>query len=284
MSILGALLTVLASIGYTFRYSFVKDLSKYKVSKESVNLFYRVTSFPFILLIALIFNTNLFEVSGAFITWFIATLLVNVFFGIYQVYLYQKHDFSSVEGLAFLEILFTTIAGAIFFNELLVGKQLIGIGVIIFAFVLLTLFELKSKKVSINYLEIIFYYLFVTAINLFNKQSIKLSSPFTYAVYLTLGLIIVNYIIILFKKGSLYRLENKSANKLLLLVGLMAAISFVSINFGYKLLPVGIVSALISFKTFFSLWISNKKYGETNLLPKTIAAIIALIGIIIIFL
>ena len=240
MSILGTILTILASIGYTFRYSFVKDLNVYNVSKESVNLFYRITSFPFILLIAFIFNTDLLQVSGAFLVWFLATLVVNTFFGIYQVHVYQKHNFSSVEGLAFLEILFTTLSGMFIFNEILVGKQLIGVGIIIAAFILLTAFELKGKKPGFNYVEIILYYLFVTAINLFNKQAIILSSPFVYAAYLTFGLIVVNFLIVMFKRDKLYKLENKSANKLLMLVGLMAAISFVSINFGYKLLPAGL--------------------------------------------
>ena len=283
MSILGTILTLVASLGYIFRYSFVKDLNKYNISKESVNFYYRIVSFPFILLIAVLFKENLLAISPQFILWFLATLFVNVFFGIYQVHVYQKHNFSSVEGLAFLEILFTTVSGALFFNEILSLRQFEGIAIIILAFILLTFFEMKKNKLNSGFLEVLFYYLFVTAIILFNKQAILLSSPFKYAVYLTSGLVVANYLIIFLSKKGIYRLENKKANKLLVLVGLMAAISFVSINFGYKLLPVGIVSSILSLKIFISLWLSHKKYAETDLLPKVVASVLACVGVVFLF-
>lgn len=172
----------------------------------------------------------------------------------------------------------------IFFGEILSSKQFIGVFIIIVAFVLLTISEVRKNKISSGFLEILFYYIFVTAINLFNKQSIKLSSPFIYAVYLTVGLIFANYILILLKRKTIYKLESFKANKLLALVGLMAAISFVSINFGYKLLPVGIVSSILSLKIFFSLWIAHKKYGEKDLLPKVIASALACVGVVFLFL
>ena len=112
---------------------------------------------------------------------------------------------------------------------------------------------------------------------------IGLSSPVSYIFWLTLGLIVFNLIIAL-KERHFYKFTDFRANLLLILVGICAALSFIGISFGYKLLPLGVVASIISSKTFISLWLSHKKYKEKDLSTKFLASSVAFVGIMVLFL
>lgn len=282
MNLLGALFCFVAGLSYSLRSSFLKDLGKFSISKSSVNLFYRAISLPFIIVIILLAKENILAVKIDFPLFFFVALVTNIAFGLYQVHAFQKHRFSLIEGLAFLDILITTLAGFLFFGEILTQNQTIGIITIILSFIIFTMSEIKEKN-SLPIAEIFFYYTFTSAINVVNKQAIKLASPLTFTLYLTIGLILANFLLTFRKNWSIYKWQFKEANKLLILLGVLAATAFISISYAYKLLPVGIVSALISLKVFVSLWLSHKKYQEKNLRLKIIASVIAFVGTILLF-
>ncbi len=284
MILLGLVLSLAASAIYSLRYSFIKDLGKHAVPNTQVNFLYRAISFPFILLVIFVLQTDLFEFGDNFLVSFAVALTLNVGYGLYAVYLFQKHRFSSVESLKFLNIIFSAILGTIFFKEILRPNEIAGIGIIVGAFCILALSERKVlKKNTIPFFEIIFYYFFGSLIDLANKQAINESSPMSYTVYLTAGLIIVNLLLAVKGKHQ-YKFEDKKANLLLVLVGVCAAFSFIGMSFGYKLLPLGVVTSIIAANTFLSLWISHKKYEEDDLKGKLVASVVAFIGILILFL
>lgn len=282
MSIAGALITLFAGLFYSLRFSYVKDLGKFHLSKISINFYYRLISLPIIIGILLLSGEKLLDIKSNFLLWFSVALFVNTAFGLYQVYSFQKHDFSSIESLSFLEIFFTSVTGLILFNEVLTSTQMLGIGIIIVAFLLLLFFGSKGKS-KWSIIEIIFYYSFTSVLNLVNKQAINTSSPLLYIFYLTFGLTIIFLILSVRDFRFMYKLDIKQANKLLIIIGIIAAVTFICVSYGYKLLPVGIVSALISLKVFISLWLSYRKYGEKNLLSKIMASVIAVIGTVVLF-
>lgn len=279
MSVIGLLLTLLAAVAYSLRYSFIKDLGKHEVSNLSVNFWYRVFGLPLIVIYLFISHTSILF-SPQFWFWFGVSLLINFGFNLYQVHAFQKHPFSSVESLSFLGIFFTTIFGFFFFGETLGSREIIGIVTISIAFILLAITEYKKEN-NQALLQIALYYLFVAFIDIVNKQTILVSSPALYVFALTVGTIISSLLIAIIGKQKIYGLGNPKANRLLGYVGLFFAISFIAISYGYKLLPVGLVATIVSLKVFISLWLSKKKYQEDNLLPKYIASAIAVIGILI---
>ncbi len=279
----GLLITFAATIIYSIRFSFVKDLAVFKIPKSQVNLFYRIFSLPIIIAIVLILKENVLHVQPQFIVWFFISLSINIVFALYQVHAFQKHKFSSIESLSFTGIVFSTLLGVIVFGEKLLLNQIIGIALTLVAFFILAVAERKEIKVNkTHFLEMLFYYLFGAITDLGNKQSIQLSSPLTYVFYLTLGTIIV-YFFLGLKEKNLYKLNDIKANKLLVLIGVCAALSFIGISFGYKYLPLGVLATVLSSETFISLWISHKKYNEKDLGIKIFASIVAFIGLLILF-
>ena len=121
MFLIGLLSTMGGAIFYSLRYSFVKDLGKHTVSKIQTNLFYRIVSFPIVALVVFLLRENLVPVKTEFAFWFLIALLINVVYGYFTVHVFQKHKFSSVESVGFLNILFSTLFGLIIFSIISAG-------------------------------------------------------------------------------------------------------------------------------------------------------------------
>jgi len=277
---IGLVITLFSTLAYTLKFSYIKDLKKFQVSKSSLNLWCRLTSLPFIVLSFFILKERLTIINNDFWLWGTLALIINIFLGLSQVYIFQKHAFSSVEAFSFIEIIFTTLVGYIFLNEMPLPKQIVGMVIIAFASTFEYWRELKSSNFLTN-IEIASYYLIPATSSLFNKISIQLSSPIIFSLFITIGLII-SYILI--GRNNLYKINITKANKLLFFIGFLTALSFLGISYGFKLLPIGLVSTILTLKVFFSLWLAHKKYGEKNLGHKVFASVLAFIGVIIIFL
>lgn len=282
--IAGYLITLGASFLNSFRFSYFKDLGKHELSSTQINFFYRLLSLPLIVAIMLLLGENPLIVKSGFFSRYLAAIIINTFYLLYQVKIYQKHRFSTVESMNFMGIVFSLMAGFVFLGEILTFKQYIGVGIILVAFVLLTFSERRDISQDRSpILEILFYYLVGTFTNLMNKQVVQASGPGVYTFYMTVGLIILTYILAVRNKQRFYDFKNIEVNLLLVVVAIFAALTFVGIGFGYKLLPLGVVSMLISTKVFISLWISHQKYQEGDLYFKLLASIVAFIGTAVLF-
>ena len=281
----GAIITLTATLFYSLRYSFVKDLGRYSLSKAQTNFFYRLFSLIPIILLVILTGENIFGFQSDFIVWLFIALGISVAFGLLQIFILQKQDFSLFGTLKSFSILFSTLGGLIILHETYSFKQYIGLFVIGISFLFLLIPQReKLKELLTSSGWIILYYLVEAAVYIVNKKAVGLSSPAIFTFYMTLGLIVSNLLIAFFLREKLYRVDNRKANVLLLLVGLFSALSFIGISYGYKYLPVGIVVAISSLEAFISLWLARKKYKEENLLPKILASIVAFAGVLLIVL
>jgi len=277
---IGLLITLFSTLAYTLKFSYLKDLKDLPISKSSLNMFYRLASLPFIILFFFILKERLVISNNNFWIWGMLALTINVLLSLAQTYIFQKHQFSSVESFSFMEIVFTTLAGYLFLGEVLLPKQIIGIIIILCASIFVYWKEHKLGHFLIN-LEIAAYYLIPAVACLFNKIAIRLSSPIIFSLFITIGLII-SFLIL--SKNKAYKINNIKINKLIIFIGLLTAFSLIGISYGFKLLPIGIVSTILTLKVFFSLWLARKKYGEKNLGYKIFSSALAFIGVIILFL
>ena len=276
----GLAITLFSTLAYTLKFSYLKDLKDLPISKFSLNMFYRLSSLPFIILFFFILDEGLVIPNNNFWMWGTLTLIINVLLSLAQTYIFQKHQFSSVEAFTFIEIVFTTLIGYLFLNEVLLPKQIIRIIIILCASIFVYWKELKLGHFLIN-LEIASYYLIPATASLFNKIAIQLSSPIIFSLFTTIGLII-SFLIL--GRNNIYRIDNTKINKLLIFIGFLTAFSLIGISYSFKLLPIGIVSTILTLKVFFSLWLSHKKYKEKNLSHKVFASVLAFIGVVILFL
>jgi len=165
---IGLVITLFSTLAYTLKFSYIKDLKKFQVSKSSLNLWCRLTSLPFIVLSFFILKERLTIINNDFWLWGTLALIINIFLGLSQVYIFQKHAFSSVEAFSFIEIIFTTLVGYIFLNEMPLPKQIVGMVIIAFASTFEYWRELKSSNFLTN-IEIASYYLIPATSSLFNK-------------------------------------------------------------------------------------------------------------------
>jgi len=283
MYLFGSIITLITGLFYSLRYSLVKDLRDFKISKLQINFYYRLFSLPVLVVLAFILRNQLFSILPDFLLWLIIATVVNVFWGLYQVYIYQKSSFSSTESLQFLNIVFSTLAGVIIFGEIISFSKIAGISLTVIAFLILLFKDIKDKKQNFLKFQIVIYYLLTTLVDIVNKKAISLSSPIIYSISATV-LLALAYLIFAKAKGQkIDRLDNGKMRNLLLLSGFLSGITVLGISYAYKLLPLGVAITLLSSRVFFSMWLSKAKYKEANILPNIIASIIALIGIGVMF-
>lgn len=283
MLLLGALLGFIGATAYSIRNSQTKDFAKLKISKSSFNFYIRLFSLPIIYLSYLIANENMFDVKQGFIYILIVTILVMTITIYYQTHIFQTQKFSTVESLAFLNVIFTTIGGIIVFNEILGLKQYIGIAIIVVAYI--ELFIRKRSALDFKcILAIVALYVLYATMDILNKAGINLSGPLTFGLLTTIGSTLIIFIGTLRGKNKLYLFNNRQINKYLFFTILTTSLAYIALSYGYKLLPVGILATILSLKTFISIFISHKIYKETELKHYIKCTIIAFIGVILIFL
>ena len=280
---LGSIIATVSGIGYSLRLSFLKDLKKYNFGKSTINFYYRVLSLPLIIIMMLLINEKIVLNNPKFLIIFVISLFLNVIYTLYQVFVYQRSQFSNVESFSFLEIIFSTLLALIFFKQVLQIKEIVGIMTIVFGLLILTVKKTKIGDVR-ELVQIVFYYLIYSLVHNFNQQATYLSSPITYALLTTIGLVVANFVIMLINHNDLNYKISKGAFSILAITGFLTALSFIGSTYSYKLLPVGIAVTLFDTKVFFSLWLSHKKYGEKNLGYKVFASVLAFVGVIILFL
>ena len=182
MYLFGSIITLITGLFYSLRYSLVKDLRDFKISKLQINFYYRLFSLPVLVVLAFILRNQLFSILPDFLLWLIIATVVNVFWGLYQVYIYQKSSFSSTESLQFLNIVFSTLAGVIIFGEIISFSKIAGISLTVIAFLILLFKDIKDKKQNFLKFQIVIYYLLTTLVDIVNKKAISLSSPIIYSI------------------------------------------------------------------------------------------------------
>lgn len=282
MTIIGYITSIVAAALYTLRYSTVKDLKIHKISKNQLNLYTRLFSIPFLLLIIYLTGESVTAFKEGFFFWITITVLVHTAYNIYLVHTFQKHDFSFVMTLEPIKIFFSLSLGYFFLGEVLKTNQLIGLLIIVLAMSVLLISDKSVKLKNISLWEVLFYHMATASLGLVNKKAILLSNSMAFTLWTAVGLAAAHFILSL-GRNKQYKLNNKSTNLSLVYLGLLSALSFSALNFGLAILPIAIVSTLISTRVFMSLWISHKKYKEKNLGLKAVVSLGAFVGILVLF-
>lgn len=280
--LLGSLLGFIGALTYSLRNSYTKDLAAFNISKNSINFYSRLFCIPLILIATLFTEVNWYNFKDGFIFYTtIAIVIISVAI-YYQVYIFQTQNFATVESLYFLNVIFTTLGGIIFFNEILSTKQYIGIAIVCIAYIELYIRKKHDLKLS-DLAKIVGLFLIYSATDLANKAAIIRTDPIVFTLVTLVAITIIAFISAVISKQEIYKLNDPKANKILIIMAIISAISYIAINFGYKLLPVGILSTILSTKTFMSLFLSYKKYNMKDLKYYIKCSIIAFIGVILIF-
>lgn len=282
MTILGYISSIAAAAFYTLRFSTIKDLKISNLSKNELNFYTRLFSLPFILFLILLTGVSVTSFKPGFYPWMLATILIHALYNIYMVRIFQKYDFSFVMTLEPIKIPLSFVLGYLFLGEILQPNQFIGMLIIFLALSTLVLFDKKIKLKALPLWEVTFFYLFTAFLGLINKKVILLSSTLSFTLWSVVGLILVHFLLSL-GRPNFYKLETKATNKALVCLGFLSAVSFAAVNYGLEVLPIAIVSTLVTTKMFMSLWLSHKKYKEQNIKLKVLVSVIAFIGVIILF-
>lgn len=287
MTLIGSSIGLACAILYSVRSSFVKDVGGKDISKAQINFYIRLISLPIIAALAYFAKTRLSGFGDDFYFFFVLSLLTNTLFGFQQISVYKKHKFSDIESFFFLIIIFNLIAGFIVFGEIITLNKLVGIFIVISAFLIL-LGQKKKNGEDLGFVrDVTLFYLVMSAVDLFNKKTIVASSPLAYSLTMSIAQMVV-FFFLSFRSRRInfgfYKLDNKQINLYLLLIGVMSSFTVVLVTYGYQLLPLGILATIVSLRVFISLWISHKKYLEDGIKIKLYATAVAFIGTAIIFL
>lgn len=280
MFVLGVTFTLISSLLYSFRSSFLRDLGLMNINKPSVTLIFRSFSLPIILIIFYFSGEKLLVTSPVFYAWLFLAILLNLFVSLFQLRLYERHYLSTIESQKFLGVLFASIGGYYLFYEILGAREIVGILVLIASFIIMFLLDANRRI----HFDVIFYYFLLTFVDIINRQTIRTSSPLIFSVYITIAMIFSNYAFARLRRQKIYQMKDNKINIRLIITGLISAFAIIGTSYGYQYLPVGLVVTLLSTQTFFSLGLSHFKHKETNLIPKVVTSSIAFLGILSMFL
>jgi drug/metabolite transporter (DMT)-like permease len=279
MFVFGVVSTLLSSFLYSFRSSIFRDFGIMPINKASVTLFYRLFSLPIIIIVFCLSRQSTFVSSSLFYLWFTIAIFLNLFCSFFQLRLYQKHELSTVESQKFIGVIFASLFGYYVFSEYFTTRELWGLLVIVFSFIILYLFENRRKF----HFDVVLYYFLLTCIDIVNRQTIRSSTPLIFSLYITIAMVISNYVVLRLRRQPLYQLTHPHINSKLIISGIISSFTVIGLSYGYQYLPIGLVVTILSTQTFFSLGLSHFKHRETNLLPKIITSSMAFFGIVIMF-
>jgi len=93
-------------------------------------------------------------------------------------------------------------------------------------------------------------------------------------------LFVTNYLLS-YKDSGLTGGIAKSTIRPILLISLVSALGFVAVNYAFKYLYVGVVTAILATEPFLGLVVSKVRYKEKDLLPKFLALLLAFVGIVV---
>lgn len=275
----GVLLVAITTLLYPLRNSFSRDLSYLGISRYQISFYTRLFTIPLIAILIMVSNVNILVTDLQFYLWLSVALLVSFLFEIHNLHCYKKYKFSWMANLSFLGILFSVFSSMLIFGEKFSFTQLMGITMAMSAIGLLLLFGNDKKGILSSMPDIVLVNLLSTAANTTAAKTILMSSPLVYVFYVSIGLVAINLFISLKTDKMEYRLQDKNANWIILLLSAFSALSFLGNSYGLKTLPLGIASTVaVSVFTFSSLWLSHHKYKEGNFRQNIFASSVALVG------
>ena len=281
MNLYGVLIVFLATILYVLRFSSIKSLENFSITKPQINFIYRLFSLPILLLVLVVFKGANIELKPQFWIYFLLALVVNLIYGLFQVHVFHKNKFSSVTTLEPLAIIFSALLGYFLLSEAFPKTFVVSLALIVLAFFILVLTEKDYKVSRKSLIMVVVYNIFNALIYYVNKRAINESDSFTFAFMVSLGLCVSNYILTFVYSRKALFVPPKGSLPLLLTTGLLTGIGFALVSYGYVLLPLSGVSAILALEPFVSLVVSKYKYKEESLLPKLFASVIAFAGVLI---
>ncbi len=283
LSYLGVVASFATVVSYIVRYSLIRGLSDSGIDRYRLNAYYRFFSLPFLILIILLTGGFFIPEYKLFLLPLSVSLLLNIAYGAIQVKIYQKFDFSLITMSRTLDVLFSFVLGFIFLAEKIYIHHVLGFLLLLVSYIVLA----WDKRVRVDVIKVagllVVYNLIGSFTSVANKFSINNSSPQMFALFLTVLLVVSNYAISWVKSEGIVagvRDKNFPFNRFFLM-GAVVAGGFLCINFAFKYLNIGVVTAILATEPFVALIVSKYKYKEENLLPKLFASIIAFAGVLI---
>ncbi len=277
---IGIASALIAVSSYIAKYSLFKDISKAGINRFRLNSYYRLIGIPIILAFLLLTSGNLVISSILFWVFLAICTCVNIAYGYLQVKVYQTVDFSTVTAFRPLELLFSFVLGALFLSETIRFNHILGLLLVVLSYTLIY-FGSSLKKISLGFVIPVAMYSFAGALNsVTNKYAIMYSSPQLYALLMSTSLFVTNYLLS-YRDAGLTGGITKTTIRPILLISFVSALGFVAVNYAYKYLYVGVVTAILATEPFLGLVVSKVRYKEKELLPKFLALLLAFAGIVI---
>ena len=277
---LGIWFSLLAVIFYILRKAAIKDLAIFHLPKSLSNFYTRLLSLPFIAIIALVFGDNLlFTPTSTIFISFIAAIVLHYIASIISVIVYQKYPFCQVASFSFIQMLFVSIAGIILFNEHILLHHSIGIMILSATFFILSRSYTKQKTPPKTIITLSLFYLLFASLSIINKIMVLQISPIQFTFWITVWLTILFALTFKLKHPDHSFALTKPQFKQLAIIGLLAAISFTSLNLAFEHAHIAIVSATMQLEIILSLWFAKKKYNEQSLWTEYLAGASAIAGV-----
>jgi len=277
---IGIASALIAVSSYIAKYSLFKDISKAGINRFRLNSYYRLIGVPIILVFLLIGGGN-FGISNSLFWVFLAICtFLNILYGYLQVKVYQTIDFSTVSLSRPLDVIFSFIFGALFMNEVINQRHIAGILLIAVSYILFYYKAFRNQTSAGSISPLVTYNLLGALVSVGNKYAIMYSSPQLYALFMSATLFVTNYLLS-YKDSGLTGGIAKSTIRPILLISLVSALGFVAVNYAFKYLYVGVVTAILATEPFLGLVVSKVRYKEKDLLPKFLALLLAFVGIVV---
>jgi len=277
---IGIASALIAVSSYIAKYSLFKDISKAGINRFRLNSYYRLIGVPIILVFLLVTGGNFGISSPLFWVFLAICTFLNILYGYLQVKVYQTIDFSTVSLSRPLDVIFSFIFGALFMNEVINQRHTAGILLIVFSYVLVYYKAIRNRTGFRAVIPLLTYNLLGALVSVGNKYAIVYSSPQLFALLMSASLFVTNYLLS-YKNSGLIGGITKTTIKPILLISLVSALGFVAVNYAFKYLYVGVVTAILATEPFLGLVVSKIRYKEKDLLPKFLALLLAFVGIVV---
>jgi len=265
---------------YVMYTQFYKVATRKCKNTSALTVLLRFTSGISILLALPLFEFKVPHSISTYLFLFLACIFFALSDRMYTASL-KELEVSTYSILAQLSTVFIFILGVIFFKEALTVKKLIGASLILFANVFVLY---KKKKIKWNK-----YYIFNIIANLSfaigTTLNIGISEEFNLPFYIAITLCGSAILIFIFERikiKDILREFNEGEKTPIIIVSILDGITSLLLLRAYQIESVTVVAPLISLKTVLNVFVARLALKEkTSTLKKVIAALIIIIGVIL---
>jgi chloramphenicol-sensitive protein RarD len=250
-----------------------------------------ISTFPLLCLVSVLFGNIFLPLNIIFIS-----ILIGVFYNI-AIYFYYfamgEDEVSRLTPIFSISPIFVLFFAFIFLGERFSSLTYLGIVLLIFGAVLISVKKLKSNfKIGMGFLIAIFSAFFFALRNIFTKFATIQADIWSILFWVGIGGVIVSLFLFSLNHQHIHR-KIKHGIKHLLLVGVLTAVAFFMFTIAVSMGPVSLVSTLIETQSFFVFLfaiilskfypkILKEEITKPIIVQKLIAIILIFMGVILI--